>query len=68
MGRTTNSDPELRVLATPLRREGQVIGGSITLDGVPATVVGVLPPSFDFGGTFSPGRPADLFLPFPLES
>jgi putative ABC transport system permease protein len=44
-----------------------VIGASITLDGVPTTVVGVLPPSFDFGGMFSPGRPADLFLPFPLS-
>jgi predicted permease len=44
-----------------------VIGQSITLDGTPATVVGVLPPSFDFGGTFSPGRPADLFFPFPLS-
>ena len=44
-----------------------MIGGSITLDGAPTTVVGVLPPSFDFGGTFSPGRPADLFLPFSLS-
>ena len=43
-----------------------VIGASITLDGTPTTIVGVLPPSFDFGGTFTPGRPADLFLPFPL--
>jgi predicted permease len=44
-----------------------VIGTSITLDGTPATIVGVLPPSFDFGGTLSPGRPADLFIPFPLS-
>lgn len=44
-----------------------VVGRPITLDGVPTTVVGVLPPSFDFGGTFSPGRPADVFLPFPLS-
>lgn len=43
------------------------IGASITLDGAPVTIVGVLPPSFDFGGTFSPGRPADLFIPFPLS-
>lgn len=50
-----------------LGAKADVIGGSITLDGTPTTVVGVLPPSFDFGGTFSPGRPADLFLPFPLS-
>jgi putative ABC transport system permease protein len=48
-----------------LGAKADVIGGVITLDGAPTTVVGVLPPSFDFGGTFSPGRPADLFLPFP---
>ena len=51
-----------------LGAKADVIGGSITLDGAPVTVVGVLPPSFDFGGTFSPGRPADLFLPFPLST
>ena len=50
-----------------LGAKADVIGGAITLDGAPVTVVGVLPPSFDFGGTFSPGRPADLFLPFPLS-
>ena len=44
-----------------------MIGGSITLDGASTTIVGVLPASFDFGGMFSPGRPADLFLPFPLS-
>jgi putative ABC transport system permease protein len=50
-----------------LRAKADVIGESMTLDGAPVTIVGVLPPSFDFGGTFSPGRPADLFLPFPLS-
>ena len=50
-----------------LGSKADVIGGSISLDGAPVTIVGVLPPSFDFGGTFSPGRPADLFLPFPLS-
>ena len=44
-----------------------VIGRSITLNGAPVTVVGVLPESFDFAGTFSPGRPADLFQPYPLS-
>jgi putative ABC transport system permease protein len=50
-----------------LGAKADVIGASITLDGAATTIVGVLPPSFDFGGTFSPGRPADLFLPFPLS-
>ncbi len=50
-----------------LGAKSAVIGESITLDGAAVTVVGVLPRSFDFGGTFSPGRPADLFLPFPLS-
>ena len=54
----------------------EVIGSSIILagtigalapfEGTPVVIVGVLPPSFDFDGIFSPGRPADLFLPFPL--
>jgi predicted permease len=44
----------------------RIVGQSIMLDGEPVTVIGVLPPSFDFEGTFSPGRPADLFLAFPL--
>jgi putative ABC transport system permease protein len=59
-----------------LGAKADVIGSSIMLEGAvgaievlqqPTTVVGVLPPSFDFSGTFSPGRPADLFLPFPLS-
>lgn len=50
-----------------LSAEPEVIGRSITLDGAPVTIVGVLPPTFDFGNAFSPGRPADLFLPFPLS-
>ena len=44
----------------------RVVGQSILLDGNAFTVIGVLPPSFDFEGTFSPGRPADVFLAFPL--
>jgi putative ABC transport system permease protein len=50
-----------------LGAKAEVIGGSITLDGAPTTIVGVLPPSFDFASVFSPGRPADLFVPFPLS-
>jgi predicted permease len=55
-----------------------VIGSSMNLAGAigalppfvgePVTIVGVLPPSFDFAGVFTPGRPVDLFLPFPLAA
>ena len=44
-----------------------IIGRSITLDGKPATVIGVLPASFDFASTFTPGARADLFTPYPLS-
>lgn len=43
-----------------------VIGRAITLDGAPATIVGVLPSTFDFAATFAPGTRADLFVPYPL--
>lgn len=61
-----------------LGARADVIGSSIILagtigalepfDSAPVVIVGVLPPSFDFSGIFSPGRPADLFLPFPLSA
>lgn len=44
-----------------------IIGRTIMLDGEPPTVIGVLPPSFDFASTFTPGRRADLFQSFPLN-
>ncbi|MEX2260660.1 MAG: ABC transporter permease [Bryobacteraceae bacterium] len=44
-----------------------IVGRSIILDGAPATLVGVLPASFDFASTFTPGSRADLFYPFPLS-
>lgn len=44
-----------------------VIGRAITLDGAPATIVGVLPGTFDFAATFAPGTRADLFVPYPLS-
>jgi predicted permease len=45
----------------------QIVGRTIILDGAPSTVIGVLPPSFDFAAIFTPGRRVDLFLPYPLS-
>jgi predicted permease len=44
-----------------------IVGRSVMLDGHAVTVVGVLPESFDFSATFTPGRRADIFFPFPLS-
>ncbi|HEY2855531.1 MAG TPA: ABC transporter permease [Gemmatimonadaceae bacterium] len=43
-----------------------LIGRPITLNGTSTTVIGVLPPSFDFGSIFAPGARIDVFTPFPL--
>ncbi len=38
-----------------------LVGKTITLDGSPMTVVGVLPETFDFGAVFSPGSKVDVY-------
>ena len=43
-----------------------VVGRRLTLNNTPATVVGVLPASFDFASVFAPGTPVDIFVPWPL--
>jgi predicted permease len=43
-----------------------VIGRSLTLNDKPTTVVGVMPPTFDFASVFSPGSRIDILTPFPL--
>ena len=46
-----------------------IVGRAITIQAAPAditgpvTVVGVLPPTFDFGTVFSPGMQVDFFVP-----
>ena len=44
-----------------------VVGRKLTLNNRPATVVGILPASFDFGSVFAPGTPIDIVVPWPLS-
>lgn len=43
-----------------------VVVRTITLNGDPTEIVGVMPPSFDFDSVFAPGTEVELLLPFPL--
>jgi predicted permease len=45
-----------------------VVGRALTLNNEPTTIVGVLPPTFDFDAIFSPGNEIDLITPFPLTA
>ncbi|HEV2500559.1 MAG TPA: ABC transporter permease [Terriglobia bacterium] len=44
-----------------------IVGRTVDLNGQAVTVVGVLPPNFDFGAVFSPGEKVDLFTPYILD-
>jgi hypothetical protein len=44
-----------------------IVGRALPFDGGPATVVGVLPASFDFATVFAPGSRMDIFEPFPMS-
>jgi predicted permease len=44
-----------------------IVGKAIELNGSQATVVGVLPDTFDFGAVFAPGSKADVFAPLDLD-
>ena len=44
-----------------------IVGRALVLDNAPVTIVGVLPPSFDFGSIFRPGTQVDAFIPIPLS-
>jgi putative ABC transport system permease protein len=44
----------------------KLVGSSITLNGKPVLVAGILPPSFDFTSIFAPATRVDFIVPFPL--
>ncbi|MGC1385677.1 MAG: ABC transporter permease, partial [Candidatus Acidiferrales bacterium] len=43
-----------------------IVGTTLRFDGGASQIIGVLPPSFDFGNIFAPGTKVDLFSVFPL--
>ncbi len=45
----------------------RVVGQTVILNNLPTTIVGILPPSFDFASVFSPGAKIDLLMPFPIS-
>jgi predicted permease len=46
--------------------DASIVGRTLTLNDKPVTVVGVLPPSFDFATVFAPGTHIDVYAPMPL--
>src|SRR5215831_3822696 len=58
------SDPYWR---RQFNADPDIVGKGIELSGTLVTVVGVLPPTFDFGAVFSPGAKVDLFTPLSLD-
>jgi predicted permease len=56
-----------RLWRTSLEADPAIVGQSITIDGVPRTILGVLPPDFSFRPVVGNGalalREADIFLP-----
>jgi predicted permease len=44
-----------------------IAGRTINIDNVPVTVAGILPETFDFSSTFTPGIRVDYFVPLDLD-
>ncbi|MEM6796242.1 MAG: ABC transporter permease, partial [Acidobacteriota bacterium] len=44
-----------------------IVGEKLTINGSPSTVIGVLPPTFDFSSVFSPSVRVDLLTIFPVN-
>jgi predicted permease len=69
---STKGGPNVVMLSYPFwqrqfHSDRSIVGKPINLDGVPATVVGVLPETFDFGAVFAPGAKVDLFSPVIMD-
>ncbi|WP_263417935.1 ABC transporter permease [Terriglobus albidus] len=52
---------------TRFHGDRNVINTAVSIDNAPVTVVGILPESFDFGSTFSPGTRVDVLTPLNVE-
>jgi len=48
--------------------DASIVGKTIDLNNTPVTVVGVLPPTFNFGAVFSPGAKTDVITPLVLDN
>jgi len=48
--------------------DATIVGQTIRLNKESVTVVGVLPPTFDFGSVFSPGTKIDVFVPAYMDA
>ena len=44
-----------------------MVDSTLTINGAPVTVVGILPEDFDFSSMFTPGTRVDMFLPADLD-
>jgi predicted permease len=47
--------------------ERSIVGKAITLNNTSTTVIGVLPPAFDFGSVFAPGTKMEILVPAPMD-
>jgi predicted permease len=52
---------------TQYHGDRSIVNQAISVDNHPMTVIGVLPASFDFGATFSPGSRVDMLNAFSLD-
>lgn len=57
-----------RIWRSKFNADSRILGRTVRLDGTPAIVVGVLPPSFHFDyPTLRIAEPVDIYLAFPLQ-